>query len=71
MRRIHNTLSGALKSAVRAGLIIRNPAPAAELPKAVQPKVKIWTAEQLGAFLNATEGPTASTRSTTWPRSPA
>ena len=55
MRRIHNTLSGALKSAVKAGLMASNPAPDAELPKAVQPKVKIWTAEQLGAFLDATE----------------
>ncbi len=56
MRRIHNTLSGALKSAVKAGLIPRNPAPDAELPKAVQPKVKVWNAEQLGAFLDAIEG---------------
>lgn len=56
MRRIHNTLSGALKSATKAGLIPRNPAPDAELPKAVQPKVKVWTAEQLGAFLDAIEG---------------
>jgi integrase len=56
MRRIHNVLSGALKSATRAGLIPRNPAPDAELPKAVQPKVKVWTAEQLGAFLDTTEG---------------
>jgi integrase len=53
MRRVHNVLSGALKSAVRAGLIPRNPAPDAELARAVQPKPKIWTAEQLGAFLNA------------------
>lgn len=56
MRRIHNVLSGALKSAVKGGLIPRNPAPDAELPDAVQPKVKVWTAEQLGAFLDAIEG---------------
>jgi len=56
MRRIHNVLSGALKSAVKGGLIPRNPAPDAELPEAVQPKVKVWTAEQLGAFLDAIEG---------------
>jgi integrase len=56
MRRIHNTLSGALKSAVRAGLMPRNPAPDAELPKAAMPKVKVWTAEQLGAFLDAIAG---------------
>lgn len=53
MRRIHNVLSGALKSAIRAGLISRNPAPDAELPKAAAPKPKVWTAEQLGAFLDA------------------
>ena len=56
MRRIHNTLSGALKSAVKAGLIPRSPAPDAELPKAIQPKVKVRNAEQLGAFLDAIEG---------------
>jgi integrase len=56
MRRIHNVLSGALRSAVKGGLIPRNPAPNAELPDAVQPKVKVWTAEQLGTFLDAIEG---------------
>lgn len=56
MRRIHNTLSGALKSAARAGLISRNPAPDAELPKAVMPRPKVWNAEQLGVFLDAIEG---------------
>jgi integrase len=56
MGRIHNTLSGALKSAVRAGLIPRNPAPDAELPKVVVPRAKVWTADQLGAFLDAIEG---------------
>ena len=56
MRRIHNVLSGALKSAVRAGLIPRNPAPDAELPKVVVPRAKVWTADQLGAFLDAIEG---------------
>ncbi len=56
IRRIHHTLSGALKSAVKGGLIPRNPAPDAELPKAVVPKVKVWTADQLGAFLDAIEG---------------
>lgn len=56
MRRIHNTLSGALRSATKQGLIPRNPAPDAERPKAVASKVKVWTAEQLGAFLDAIEG---------------
>jgi integrase len=56
MRRIHNTLSGALRSATRAGLIPRNPAPDAELPKLVRSKINVWTAQQLGAFLDAIEG---------------
>jgi integrase len=56
MRRIHNTLSGALRSAVRAGLISCNPATDAELPRATRPRVKVWTAQQLGAFLDATAG---------------
>jgi integrase len=55
MRRIHNVLSGALKSAVRAGLMSRNPAADAELPKLVVPRAKIWTAYQLGGFLDAIE----------------
>jgi len=56
MRRIHDVMSGALKSATKGGLIPRNPAPDAELPSAVSPKVKVWNAEQLGAFLDAIEG---------------
>jgi integrase len=51
-RRIHNVLSGALASAVRSGLIERNPAPDAELPRIVIPRPRIWTADQLGAFLD-------------------
>jgi integrase len=56
MRRIHNTLSGALKSAVKGGLMPRNPAADAELPEAISPKPNVWKAEQLGAFLDAIEG---------------
>jgi integrase len=56
MRRIHNVMSGALKSAAKGGLIPRNPAPDAELPQANPPKPKIWTVEQLGAFLDAIGG---------------
>jgi integrase len=56
MKRINNTLSAALKSAVKAGLISKNPAPDAELAKVVAPKIKVWNAEQLGAFLDAIEG---------------
>jgi integrase len=55
MRRIHHTLSGALKSAVRAGLIPYNTARDAELPKPARRKPRIWNADQLGLFLDATE----------------
>lgn len=56
MRRIHHTLSGALRTATRAGLIPRNPAPDAELPQPIRSKPTIWTAQQLGAFLDAIGG---------------
>ena len=52
IRRIHFTLSPALKSAVKGGLIPRNPAPDAEFASAVSPKIKVWTADQLGGFLD-------------------
>ncbi|WP_281906033.1 tyrosine-type recombinase/integrase, partial [Phytohabitans aurantiacus] len=55
MRRIHNTLSGALRTATRAGLILRNPAPDADLPKLTRSKTTVWTAQQLGRFLDAIE----------------
>ena len=55
MRRIHDVMSGALKSATKGGLIPRNPAPDAELASAVSPKVKVWDAERLGGFLDAIE----------------
>jgi integrase len=56
MKRINNTLSGALRSAVRGGLIPVNPAPDAELAPVVAPRIEVWTADQLGAFLDAIEG---------------
>jgi integrase len=56
LRRINNTLSGALKSAVKGGLITRNPAVDAEFSKSAAPKPKVGTAAQLGAFLDAISG---------------
>lgn len=54
--RIHACLSGALKSAVKQGLIVRNVAGDAELPKVERKKVRPPTPEQYGAFLDAMEG---------------
>lgn len=56
LRRIHSTLTRALNTAVRRGLIERNPAATVELPPARRPKVTTGTAEDLGRFLEATEG---------------
>jgi integrase len=55
LRRIHATLTSALNTAVRRGLIERNPAATVELPPVRRPKVVTWTAEDLGRFLDATK----------------
>lgn len=55
LRRIHATLTSALNTAVRRGLIERNPAATVELPPVRRPRVATWTAEDLGRFLEATE----------------
>jgi integrase len=56
IRRIHTPLSSALASAKKAGHIPANPAVDAELPRLDEPKVVVWDAEQVGAFLDAIEG---------------
>ena len=52
VRNIHGTLHKALDDAVRWGRIARNPAALADPPKGVSPEMRIWTAEQLRAFLD-------------------
>jgi len=55
VQRIHAVVSGAFKSAVKAGLVTRNVAPDAELPKVERKKVRPPTPEAYGAFLDAIE----------------
>jgi integrase len=55
IERIHACLSKALKAARKAGLIRRNPAADADLPKRVQNKVVPPEPERYGAFLDAVE----------------
>ncbi|HZQ79892.1 MAG TPA: site-specific integrase [Acidimicrobiia bacterium] len=52
VRNIHGTLHKALDDAVRWGRIARNPAALADPPKGASPEMRIWTAEQLRAFLD-------------------
>ena len=56
LRRIHATLMSALTSAVRRGLLERNPARYAELPRAPRPRMQVWTAQQLAGFLDSVGG---------------
>jgi integrase len=51
VRRIHATLMSALTSAVRRGILERNPAEHVELARATAPRMQVWTADQLSTFL--------------------
>jgi integrase len=55
VRRIHAVEFGALKSAVKAGLVPRSVAPDVELPKATKHKVRPWTPAEYGRFLDYVE----------------
>lgn len=54
--RVHSTLRSALNAAVRAQEIPRNVATLAELPRETRRRVKPWTPEQLGGWLDAIAG---------------
>lgn len=56
LRRIHATLMSALNTAVRQGMIERNPAATVELPRPVKARTSAWTAEEFKAFLDAIKG---------------
>jgi integrase len=57
VRYIHTIVHRALKDAVRWGRLARNPAEAADPPKAAgRPESITWTADQLRGFLEATRG---------------
>ncbi len=56
VRRIHATLHRALRDAVRWQLILRNPAGAADPPRARRPEMRVWTPAQLHVFLGDAAG---------------
>jgi integrase len=56
LRRIHATLRSALNAAVKCQRLPVNPAVHVELPDASRPKVKPWSAAELGVFLDAAAG---------------
>ena len=51
VKNIHAILHRALKDAVRWGYVVRNVADAVEPPKGRSPEMRVWTPEQLRAFL--------------------
>ena len=53
MRRIHATLMSALNTAVKRGLIDRNPAATVELPRSRKARVETWSSTELARFLEA------------------
>jgi integrase len=55
MRRIHATLNSALNTAVRRGLIRRNPATTVDLPRPSPVASSAWTSKGVAAFLTATQ----------------
>jgi len=57
VRRIHATLHRALRDAVRWQLMVRNPAGAADPPRARRPDMKVRTPAQLHIFLADAEWP--------------
>jgi integrase len=59
VRYIHTIVHRALKDAVKWGRLARNPADAADPPKAAaasRPESVTWTADQLRSFLEGTRG---------------
>jgi integrase len=53
---VHAIIHRALRDAVRWGRLARNPADAADPPKASRPESITWTADQLRTFLEETRG---------------
>jgi integrase len=51
VRNVHGVLRKALKDAQRSGLVARNAADHAELPKVDRPEPEAWTADEVRAFL--------------------
>lgn len=53
VRRVHATLMSALNTAVKRGLIDRNPAATVELPRPTTTRTDAWTAAEFREFLDA------------------
>lgn len=53
LRRIHATFMSAMNTAVRRGLLERNPAATVELPRVIKPRMRAWTESELGEFLHS------------------
>ena len=51
IRRIHATVSGAFASAVKRDLISENPAHGVDLPNVERERIRPWTPEQVGNFI--------------------
>ena len=51
VRNVHGVLHAALRDAVRWGYLARNVADTADLPKGMTPEMRVWSPEQLRAFL--------------------
>ncbi len=56
VRNIHGVLHAALRDAVRWGYLPRNVAAVADLPKGMAPEMRVWSPEQLRAFLDQVRG---------------
>jgi integrase len=52
VRNIHGELHAALRDAARWGHVARNVAASADLPKGTAPEMRVWSPEQLRAFLD-------------------
>lgn len=53
LHRVHATLMSALNTAVRRGLLDRNPAATVELPRVPRERYATWSSEELRVFLTA------------------
>ena len=53
VRTLHTVVRRALNDALRDGVVMRNVAVAASLPRTSPPEVRVWTADELRTFLEA------------------
>ena len=53
VRTLHTVVRRALNDALRDGVVMRNVAVAASLPRTSPPEIRVWTADELRTFLEA------------------